>query len=197
MVTLTDVVNVFTIISLLVASYVAIMGLNTWKEQTKRKFDWELARRCLKSIYKVRDTIGRARSAFISSEEYSHAMNELKKHNPEIDIATADKDRVVYAQRFNAVLDAKDELGGELLEVEAAWGKAARDTISGIDGSVRQLWIAIQLFLTSKGQALSMNSQPFIDLYDMSTADKPDEFTNELQKRIGIAEEYLIGKLKL
>ena len=44
-----------------VGIYVGVMGLNAWRRELSGKAEWELARRALRQVYEVRDTLRQAR----------------------------------------------------------------------------------------------------------------------------------------
>ncbi|OQY20711.1 MAG: hypothetical protein B6I35_10155, partial [Anaerolineaceae bacterium 4572_32.2] len=70
--------DVVTILAALVAATVAIMGLRTWRKQLRGKTEYELARRLLRSVYRVRDAIRIVRNPFISSAETVQSMREAE-----------------------------------------------------------------------------------------------------------------------
>jgi hypothetical protein len=56
-----DIVTLFkdlaTIFAAVAAGIIAIMGYNAWKKQLRGKAEYELARRLLRNVYRVRDAI--------------------------------------------------------------------------------------------------------------------------------------------
>ena len=68
--------DVITAGAAITAAVVAVKGLRAWKKQLRGKTDYELARRCLKAVYRVRDAIRMVRNPLQSSEEIAVAVKE-------------------------------------------------------------------------------------------------------------------------
>lgn len=66
--------DVITASAAVTAAVVAVKGLRAWKKQLRGKTDYELARRCLKAVYRVRDGIRMVRNPLQSSEEIAAGM---------------------------------------------------------------------------------------------------------------------------
>src|SRR3972149_3543256 len=66
-----------TIIGVIIAGagvYFAASGLSTWRDQLHGRTEYDLARRYLRSTYKVRDALQRVRSPFMFGEEMMAAL---------------------------------------------------------------------------------------------------------------------------
>src|SRR5215216_7272461 len=94
----------------LVASYVALAGLDTWKKQLTANAERELARRVLIAVYKVRD-----------------AINDCRLIATDIDSVTVDITQRIHEKKFEKLDEAKADLDAELLEAEAVWAGADID----------------------------------------------------------------------
>src|SRR5260221_5644218 len=68
---LSTVKDLMVLIAAVIGSYVALMGLSTWKRQLKGHTDHELARRILVSLYKYRDAINGVRHPMMTNNEFS------------------------------------------------------------------------------------------------------------------------------
>jgi hypothetical protein len=69
-------------ISIIIASTVAIYGINSWRRETKWKRKYELAEETLSLFYEVQDVISIIRSPFSRNEEgkkRNRIENEKKK----------------------------------------------------------------------------------------------------------------------
>ena len=198
MLTLQDWVDIATIISLLVASGVAIYGLNSWRVQTKRKFDWKLARRCRRAIYAERDALQAVRSPITTEQEQASAVAGVVSEHPGVEFGAVDPPTAVYVARWKDVIDADAALQTELLEVEAAWGGSARDLIAGIREVRNRLQVAVARYLDSRTRPAGPRADYEKDLYNSGTEKEPDEFTQALNSAVKAAENFLVKeKMKL
>jgi hypothetical protein len=68
--------NTLQTLATVAAVTVGYMGLSTWKKQLKGKTEYQLARRCLIGIYKLRDAINEVRHPLISLGEMQAAIKE-------------------------------------------------------------------------------------------------------------------------
>lgn len=114
--------NIITAISATVIAIAAIPGINAWKKQLQGQTKYELARRYLRSVYKVRDAIRNARRPDIP---YSEFLTSLEKQGFDTEDINneAKKKRAVYSERWEKVANALLDLSVESLEVEVIWGK--------------------------------------------------------------------------
>ena len=101
-----------TIVCAVIASYVALMGLSTWRRQLRGNTQYDLARRLLLSAYKLRDAVEGVRIPGIHSMEVAHALKETGISTEMM--SQRDSVRVekvaVYEIRWRRVQDAKSEL---------------------------------------------------------------------------------------
>src|SRR5579862_5124539 len=65
-------------IAYVVAAYVGIKGLNTWKSQLKGNQDYHLAKALMFNIYKYQEAMNNLRSPPIWAAEYPDFSDELK-----------------------------------------------------------------------------------------------------------------------
>jgi len=94
-----------TCLAALVAAYVAITGLQTWKRQLTANAEYDLARRVLVAVYKVRDAIEGCRTS--AWEGDSEIVDVTKR---------------IHELAFTKLEDATANLDVELLEAQAVWG---------------------------------------------------------------------------
>ncbi len=187
MTTLQAIKDIVTIIAASIASWVAITGLNTWKKQLKGKTDYELARRYLRSIYKIRDAIKYVRNPFISIDEIFSALKESGMALE--DYADRQKsNRAVYALRWKKVVAAGSDISVELLEAQVSWGVEAINIQKDLDVCYRELFASLKLFL----EGHELKGQRDI-IYDMGDE---DEFNKKMTQAIQRIEDYLRPHLK-
>jgi hypothetical protein len=199
---LTAIKDIATILSLGVAAFVAIVGLRTWRRQLKGTAEYELAKRVLKSVYRLRDALAQVRSPIITSGETEFALKdagiELKPGDPS---AHATSITVVYQFRWRKVVDAFHDLEVEAVEVEALWGKRPRDLIMELRKNVNSLLAALALYL----RHLRDPSAKILDpetlrtfeaiVYRMTEKEEEDRYARDLSAAISeieqIARPYL------
>ena len=169
------------------ASYVALVGLNAWKKQLKGKTDYELARRYLRSVYKVRDAIKDVRNPFIPAAEITSALKDSGLSESDYS-ERKNYNAAVYSARWKKVTEAGTDVSVELLEAEVSWGKEAIEVQKDFDSSIRKLFANLKLFVDGH----FLDEQRDI-IYDRGDG---DIFTQELNKGIQKIEEYLKPHLK-
>ena len=93
--------DISSIISGTILIVIAIMGLQTWKRQLKGNTEYELARRFLSAVYKIRDAISYIRNPFVSAGEIASALQEA---NIEIDKSDSEyqvkRQNALYQKRW-------------------------------------------------------------------------------------------------
>lgn len=129
-----------------VAAYVGLRGLSAWRRQLYGQTEYDLAKRILRSTYKVREAIHGVRNPFLQhSRDPDLPEEKLKK--------LSDKEKEwhalaqAYQKRWQPLSDAKAELDTELLEAEAVWGVEIREKFSRLDGLVTELSLAVEYYL--------------------------------------------------
>lgn len=182
---------------------IAFFGLQTWRKQLKGKTEYELARRLLRSVYKVRNQIARVRNAFMSSGEISTALDE---EGIEVDVFDDEyhwrSSSAVYQSRWNYVADATSELEIETLEAEVVWGSEIIDNINPIKECIHKLHWAITMYIevirregSTKSRSEDIQKYERI-IYSGANLEK-DEYLTGLEESISVLEKALKPKLKL
>lgn len=174
--------DVFTSIAAITATVVAIVGLNAWKKQMKGKEEYELARRYLRLIYRVRDAIKVVRNPFIPVEEMISSLKE--KGMNEDDYSDHKKmNQAVYSTRWNKVQEALSDLRVEQLEAEVLWGKESVVVYDTLDQCIKKLMANIQLFLRG-GFKETMD----LIIYDTG---EDNQFSKDIDTAVKIVEDSL------
>jgi hypothetical protein len=108
------ILEILNTVAICVGAIMAFIGINAWKKQLRGSTEYELARRYLKAIYKIRDAIKYVRNPFISVDEMARAYKE--NDMDEQDYSDNRKtNRAVYSIRWKKVIDARTDLDVELL----------------------------------------------------------------------------------
>lgn len=178
--------DIVTTIAAGIAAIVAIMGIKAWKKQLKGKTNYELARRYLRAVYKVRDAIKYVRNPFISSEEIFSAFKESGLN--EVDYNNQQKsNRAVYSLRWKKVIEAISDLDVELLEAEVLWGKEVVELKESLNLCINELFFNLKRFLEEG------NRREFHDvIYDVDNG----IFTKKVNEAVEKIETYIKPHLK-
>jgi hypothetical protein len=199
---ISDSKDAYLSIAAAIAILVSILGLRTWKKQLRGKTEYELARRLLRAIYRVRDAIQDVRHPFIWEAEMSEATESLKNNGESLH-KDADVIPAVYQMRWRKIQDAMSELSIEALEAEVLWGaKKVKDTINPLRQCVTDLRVDLEDYLHyrhgTKGD-LEPGELQRIRKVVFWRSDNPqkDEFTGKLYSAISQIEATVKPFLKL
>lgn len=101
-----------------VAAGVAAFGLTTWRNELRGRAEYDLARRLLTLVYRVREGIGVVRNPFMSGEEWADrpGRDGTKQLG-----AAAEDTAFAYNKRWQQVSEPMVQLDAALLEAEAHW----------------------------------------------------------------------------
>ena len=126
---------------------VAILGLRTWKAQLRGHTEYDLARRLLRSVFKVRDEIAGVRNPFMSAGEIQAAFDAAGvKPQPELGFDKR-SNQLVYEKRWSDLADALSTMQVELLEAQVIWGDRAKAIERDLRMCVAELNAAVSLHL--------------------------------------------------
>jgi len=190
--------DVATIVSLGIASVVAICGLTTWKRQMKGIANYKLARRLLMAVYKFRNSLNIVRNPLFLASEKNIALQEVHSDvKPSEELFDYESKRAVYQVRWKSVTDAFDNLSAVSLEAEATWGPYATVELGEITQKKQELEVALWMIL----QDLNPRSLPLLDtvsritfeqkVYASPNPDIEDSYLKELNSSITKLEKRL------
>jgi hypothetical protein len=177
--------NAATAVAVLGGAGIALAGLNTWKKQLRGQTDYDLARRLMKAVYKVRNEIQEVRSPWIMGSETEKAVKTMG-------LEGFDKDNeqkqmgAVYELRYQRVAACWVELETAVLEAEATWGSEWTGVIKDLEACVRELRSAFRLFvLEYERPGSSPEKQKEISDIINSRRDKSkDKFAQEIDAAV-------------
>ena len=143
---LSNVVQVVLTVSAAIGAVAAWRGVSTWRRELKGRTEYDLARRVLTGVYRVRDAIGHVRSPMMLSSEY------LDRPGRKADAQQADAAdyRYAYGQRWSRIQDAMSSLEVDVLEAEAIWHDELRECTACLKSCVSELFAALWSHLRSK-----------------------------------------------
>lgn len=187
-ITLENIVSILNLILVGFGVYFAFIGLDAWKKQLKGKDNYDLARRLLKNIYAVRESIRFVRNPLISTVEMETSLTK-SGFKPEDYSDRTKMHNAVYSIRWNKIMEAKAELDTLLIEVEVLWGKDYLYVFNQLNEKILKLYSTLTIFLNyEKDVPFDRNI-----LYDIGEKDLFNQEVNNVVKKI---EEYVKPHLK-
>lgn len=186
----------------LFAAWVARSGLQTWRRQLRGQAQYELARRVLRAVLRVRDLMDGVRSPMITAGEFAAAYEAAGENPPEI-LSDSRGTQLVYDRRWQTLSAAMTELQSELVEAEVFWGKALRDDEVTLRKCYAELFSAVSMHLRAQaskhvGESLSqVVENQFRTLYKVHSDEDPDLFGNRIESCVTRFENQLRPHLRL
>lgn len=177
------------------AAVLAYLGLSTWRKELKGKSEYELAKRVLKSVYKVREAFKQVRNPAIWQYEYPEEMRNHHGHlKPEHNCAGTAH---VYEKRWEKMHEAFKELEEMHLEAQVEWGPEHQDVIVKLRQCRSELLTAIQQMLERKKDphAEPRKAEEIAEersvLEHLGKNSKHDKFTPQIDEAVGEFEMWL------
>lgn len=131
-----------------ITAYVAFTGLGKWQKELRGKANFEVARTLIKTVYKLRDELGYARSPFVSAHEFPEGYGgALGKHTAEEE---GQAWAYVYSKRWEPVGNAIQEFDTALLEAEALWGNSIKEKALKLREAARELQVSMEAVISDK-----------------------------------------------
>jgi hypothetical protein len=180
--------KVATGLAALTAAYVAAQGLRAWRVQLHGKTEYDLARRLLRAVFKVRDQIAYVRGPFVSAGEMVEAYKAAGIAPEGVDMMNDGRrrDQLVYQRRWEPLVSALSDLSVEILEAEVLWGSPVRNCEKELLRLVTKLNAALTVYIR-----------------DVNTGHRHDEAAAERMERHaaivfagGTDDEFAIGVAK-
>ena len=139
---------------------IALYGLKTWQRQLAGTTQFELARRALLAVYKVRDALTVARSPAVHPAEYVS-----RPDREEAGSSRDDKDeQYTYESRLGIVRARWSELDVALLESEVLWGAELQAAAADLRSVTAELGFHIHRYLRSQWDGRYRDSVPELEL---------------------------------
>lgn len=180
----------------ILAGYVGLQGLGTWRRQLKGNTEYELAKLLLKTVYELREAIVSVRYPFMSYSQEPEMPEEKLK-----DLSEQEKKwhtmAQAYQKRWEPVPKAKTNLDATLLEVEVVWGRRIVEKVLPLNGLLGELLGAIGDHLDAQNPNVHYERPGSEELkkrreimYARGDSDK-DEYMKRLLTVIGDIEDEL------
>lgn len=110
-----------------------------------------------------------------------------------------------YQNRWEKVVEARDELQTELFEAEVLWGKEINTRYSACFTLEKELWVYLLTYLESRNPRASPGMQEAKErvlanrrdvLREFSSVDEEDEFSRDVSAAIARIEDFLKPRLR-
>ena len=149
--------DVILSIAAIIAAYVGIRGLDTWRRQLRGNTEYQLAKSLLTSVYELREAIAGVRNPFMQySREPDLPADKLK------DLSQREREwhalAQAYQRRWEPVPTAKAKLDANLLEAEVVWGAAIRTKVQPLNQLIGELLFALQDHLEARNPNIPYES---------------------------------------
>lgn len=141
--------DVVLTLAAIVAGYVGIRGLGTWRRQLRGNTEYQLAKTMLTSVYELREAISGVRNPFMQySKEPDLPQDKLKE------LSQREREwhalAQAYQRRWEPVPKAMAKLDANLLEAEVVWGPEIRTKANPLNRLTGELLLALQDHLEAR-----------------------------------------------
>lgn len=196
--------DAITSLASIVGVTVAVLGLKTWRRQLLGHAEYDLARRYLRAVLKVRDTIRLVRSPFMSSGEISAALKDAGIEDDFEKVKQSTYSRLTYAARWNRLNEARSDLRVEALEAEVLWGSRAQELLKPLDQAIGELYAALHRYLDGLDKPYDHSHSPDEDrwekvhsvIYEVSNDPGEDKFTAKVGAAVKSIENFVSPRLR-
>lgn len=194
--------KIVTTIATPLAICAALLGLRTWRHQLKGNTEYELARRYLKGVFRVRDSFRIVRSPMmyppVQESDPNGALSDRQKQFRQ-------DQRKEYGRRLQELQKSWSELEVEVLEAEVLWGESAKDAVKPLRECIAELATTIaEYFWLNDPPAyatVDRNAERVarVDrtIYHISEDPTKDEFWGKILQAVKVAEKFIQPKLKV
>jgi hypothetical protein len=135
----TPILDLIKALSVIVASVVAIYGINTWRRELRGKKEYELAEEVLSLFYRARDIIRAMRSPFAIGGEGSTRKPQDKETAKEKEV----RDRAyIVMERFQREKETFDRLHALRFRFMALFGNDKEQPFRDLYGVVHKIFVA-------------------------------------------------------
>jgi hypothetical protein len=166
-------VAVATVLGVFIAAY----GLKTWRNQVKGAAQFELARRLLLDVYRLRDAIEGVRHPLMLISEADGADTGVPWEVS------------VYDKRWRRVMNVWTQLDVCIYECRILWNKEISELVQELRSHQKKLYLAVRAFCRAKQEesdaGLSENNREV--LYGLGD----DPFGAELRSTVDKFEKYV------
>jgi len=186
--------DIIVAVAAIVTAFTALRGLKKWQDELRGKTEYEVARRVIKALYKVKDGFNAVRSAAIWTSEFPEVIQGESRSRLS-DTEERKAHTHVYQNRWNCLTEALRELDIEALDAEVIWGQDIEQLMQEIRACRNELQVAIKQYLAS----ITSNQKEANYDADMKLVGKVSDFdgsNDEFSKKIESAIKALEDKMR-
>lgn len=187
-----------SIIAAIIASGTAIWGLNTWRIQHKLKTRYELARRVLLSIYKVKDAVLAFRNIWMDKNEMISAIKNENININDTKLESKEISKIAYIHRWNNIADTMSKLRADYIESEILLDIKLIESFKAFYNYINDLHYQFEIFIKyqdnlHREEKIAMKTA----IYNTHTEKYPNENTIIFENIIETMEKHLKKYIKL
>ena len=172
-------------VAAVVGATVAGVGVSAWRRELHGRTEYELARRVLIGVHRVRDEIGRVRSPFISGWEFA----DRPGRKPNQSTCDAEDKAYAYQNRWKPLQEVSVALDVDLVEAEVIWGDILKEAWIGLRKCTAELWVAISRYVQETGP---LNER----VERIVSPGSPDEYGERLLRAVSVFDDSLKHHLR-
>jgi hypothetical protein len=139
--------DVIVAMAAITAAGLGVYGVQTWKRQLAGTAEWDLARRWLRRVYAVRESIPQVRGIFMTIGETEDALKKAGADHLEGDKRAAIGMAAAYDIRWKQVQAAMSDLQVEAIEAEVLWGQEAVVALEPLRACIKELQVKLHVYL--------------------------------------------------
>lgn len=194
---ISDIIDIVVGISASAAAIAAWRGLYVWREENKGKTDFDVARRLLISVFRLRDAIKEARNPWIDASEFPPDYRSQSATNQQQGEAWVH----VFKGRWTPIREAASEMRALTVEAEALWGSNIRCQTDKLERVAVKLRTAMDAKIRNEaggGQDFESDKRFSKMVHERLNehADMPDDFSKEREDVIKEIEDLVRPHLR-
>lgn len=181
----------------IVGACTARSALSTWQRQLHGSTEYELSRRILKSIYRVRDSIKMVRNPFMGQPEIEAALRQLTENTAEGNVTRQITEATILAYniRWGKLADNLRELEVECLESEVFWKREVHELVQPLHDAINELHSALRKYLRERDDRAVYSAEDIEEIerivFGFSFEQENDAFAKRVQAAIIETEKFL------
>jgi len=193
--TLSTIANLVVALVAAASAGAAWLGVSAWRRELQGRTEYDLARRALIGVYRIRDAMARVRAPFMAVWEYA----DRPGRPPDQRLSDADDLAYAYQDRWRSVQEAKSALDVDLLEAEAIWGDLLKEATMELSKCIIDLSVNITQYVgAQRGTRMDPQRMAHVErvIWPMGTDEQPDEYGERLAQVISVFDEKLRRHLR-
>ena len=173
----------------LIALYGVNRGLRIWRKQLREKVEFELARKILTSLNRIRSLVSHIRWGGVNGNETPKNDTELLREGEDADVLNDRGERhrremiYIYQRRTRSLRKETNNLWALIEEAEAFWGHGVRSHQQSLIVHLNKLVIEIERYF-SKDPAYQGSERTEARRMIFNYSEENDKYGTELKEKI-------------